>query len=74
MVTLAHELRHAIKIADAQTIIDPRTLPSYYAIVGVRLRAEPHRETFETTAACDVAAQVRLELTSQAVRTEHHEN
>jgi len=73
LVALAHELRHAVEIADAPAIIDAGTLFAHYAIIGARTTAEFGQETFETRSACDAAAQVRLELTSRIVRTAHHD-
>jgi hypothetical protein len=74
MVALGHELRHAVEIADAPSIVDAHTLSAHYAVIGMRMNAESDRETFETRAACNAAAQVRLELRSRTVKTEHHES
>ncbi len=73
MTTLAHELRHAVEIADAPTVVDPRTMSDYYGMISMTATSEPGRQTFETRAACDTAAQVRLELFSRATRTQQHE-
>jgi hypothetical protein len=74
LVTLAHELRHAVEIADAPTVVDPLTMADYYARVSRTATCEPGRKTFETREAGDTAAQVRLELMSRATRTEPHES
>ena len=73
MVALAHELRHAVEIADAPTIIDARSLSAHYGIIGMSVIAESGGEMFETRAACDAAAQARHDLTSRTVRTAHDE-
>jgi len=73
LVALAHELRHAVEIADAPAIIDAGTLSAHYAIIGTRATGDSEQASFETRAACDAAAQVRRELTSRIVRTEHHD-
>jgi len=59
--TLAHELRHALEIADAPWVVGTATLEQYYAQIGFRLDSGgPLR--FETVAARETAAQVRREL------------
>jgi hypothetical protein len=59
--TLAHELRHALEIADAPWVVGTATLAQYYAQIGFRLDPSgPLR--FETVAARETAAQVRREL------------
>jgi hypothetical protein len=72
MVALGHELRHAVEIAATSSIVDAHSLSAHYSVIGRRVNSEPGAEMFETDAACDVAAQVRLELTSPSVSTEHH--
>jgi hypothetical protein len=72
MVALGHELRHAVEIAAASSIVDAHSLSAHYAAIGVRVSSEPGAEMFETDAACEAAAQVRLEVTSSSVSTEHH--
>ena len=70
MVALGHELRHAVEIADAPSIVDAHTLSAHYAVIGTCMNYDPDRETFETRAAGAAAAQARLELTGRAVRTD----
>ena len=60
--TLAHELRHAIEIADAPWVVGAKTLEQYYAQIGFRLDPSGRPVRFETVAAREAAAQVRREL------------
>ena len=66
IATLAHELRHAIEIADAPWVVGSKTLEQYYAQIGFRLDTSGHPVRFETVAAREAAAQVRRELTERA--------
>ena len=66
--TLAHELRHAIEIADAPWVVDPDTLERYYAQIGIRLDPIGQPARFETVAAQQAAARVRRELAERAPR------
>jgi hypothetical protein len=63
---LAHELRHALEIADAPWVVDPPTLERYYERIGMRLDSNSWPVRFETMAAREAAAQVRRELASPA--------
>src|SRR5262249_36590775 len=51
LVALAHELQHAVEIADAAHVVDSRSLAAHYARIGVRTSAAGGAETFETEAA-----------------------
>ena len=64
--TLAHELRHAIEIADAPWVVDTGTLEQYYAQIGFRLDPSGSPVRFETVAAREAGAQVRRELAARA--------
>jgi hypothetical protein len=64
--TLAHELRHAIEIADAPWVVGPKTLEQYYAQIGFRLDSIGGPLRFETVAAREAAARVRRELAARA--------
>jgi hypothetical protein len=64
--TLAHELRHAIEIADAPWVVGPKTLEQYYAQIGFRLDLGGRPVRFETVAAREAAARVRRELAARA--------
>jgi len=73
LVTLAHELQHAVEIAEAPAVFDARTLAAHYEQIGQRMSRSAGRQTFETRGAGDTATQVRRELLSQvnsATRTE----
>jgi len=59
---LAHELRHAVEIADAPWVVGPATLERYYEAIGTRLDSTSWPVRFETMAARKAAAQVRREL------------
>lgn len=41
---IGHELRHAVEVADASSVVDPQTLAQWFGRIG--LRVDP--ETFET--------------------------
>jgi hypothetical protein len=71
MVTLAHELHHAVEIADAPSVCDAGTLSAHYSRIGVRTQVGPPTEAFETFAAQQTAAEVRRELIGSAVRSTH---
>ncbi len=60
LVYLAHELQHAVEIAEAPDVVSPQTLAQLYQRIGHRT----HRgaETFETSEAVEVAEHVRHEL------------
>jgi hypothetical protein len=64
--TLAHELRHAIEIADAPWVIGAETLERYYAQIGFRLDPDGFPMRFETVAAREAGKQVRRELAARA--------
>jgi len=61
---MAHELRHAIEIADAPAVVDDKTLEREYRRIGyLRSAATAARLTFDTRAAVDAGMQVLNELT-----------
>jgi hypothetical protein len=55
---LAHELQHAVEIAEAPDVVDGATLRALYGRIGTRSSAD----AFETTAAIRVAARIAAEL------------
>jgi hypothetical protein len=61
-VTLAHELHHAVEIADAPEVVSAVTLERFYAEIGEK-KGDPGHWTFETAAARAVGERVRRELT-----------
>jgi hypothetical protein len=69
---LAHELRHALEIADAPWVVDPATLERYYEAIGIRLDSNTWPVRFETMAAREAAEQVRRELAAPRLRTGGH--
>jgi len=62
MTTLAHELQHAVEIANAPWVDDSRTLAAYYQRIGVRLAGDAATATYETDAAQRMGRRVRDEL------------
>jgi hypothetical protein len=62
MATLAHELQHALEIADASWVVDAPTLARHYRRIGIALGDTPGGATFETDAAQAIGARVRHEL------------
>ena len=60
---LAHELQHAVEIADDQTIVDQGTMLGRYRCLG----REWGRLRFETDAALDVEARVSREVKASAL-------
>ena len=61
---LAHELRHAVEIAQAPSVVDARTLGIYYEGLGAESRGGPGAWTFETREAREVGDRVRREMVS----------
>src|SRR5579872_3238319 len=59
--TLAHELRHAVEIADAPTVRDAMTLERFYLTIGVR-DGDQGPIMFETAAARTTGDRVRREI------------
>jgi hypothetical protein len=59
---LAHELQHALEVADAPEIVDPATLRMHYERVGYRSAPDDRLPSFETSAAIDVQRRVAAEL------------
>ena len=62
--SLAHELRHAVEIADAPDIIGPPSFAEHYARIGVLTRGTIGSVMFETDAARLTGELVRQELMS----------
>lgn len=61
IATLAHELRHAVEVADSPTIVDDVSLERAYERMGYRTPS-PHGRAFETQAAVAVSRLVQEEL------------
>jgi len=63
IVTLAHELRHAVEIADARDVVDQRSMLGYYLRIGHEVPYGTERiRAFDTASACIMEAVVRREL------------
>jgi len=60
---MAHELRHAIEIADAPHVVDEQSLEREYRRIGYVSGAHTGRLTFDTRAAVNAGVQVINELT-----------
>ena len=58
---IAHELQHAVEIADSPEVVDTDSLRELYRRIG---KASANRDIYETTAAVRVAAAVSRELDS----------
>ena len=58
IVVLAHELRHAVEVADAVDVVDGAGLSRLYTKIGVRISAN----VYDTDAAQQTARTVRREL------------
>jgi hypothetical protein len=59
---IAHELAHAVEIADAPEVTDTATLLRLYRRIGT---TGANREVFETTTAVWISTQVSLELNGE---------
>jgi len=61
--TLAHELQHAVEIADRPAIVDEGTFARVYAQIGHATRPSPGaRHGFDTVAAISIGHRVWREL------------
>ncbi len=69
MATLAHELYHALEIAQQPAIVDAGTLAAYYRRHGVETGGSPGRLTFETEGAEQAGYQARRELSDNTRHT-----
>ena len=69
MATLAHELYHALEIAQQPAIVDAGTLAAYYRRHGVETGGSPGRLTFETEGAEQAGHQARRELSDNTRHT-----
>jgi hypothetical protein len=62
IAALGHELRHAVEIADAPSVIDAASLGREYRRIGFASHGQPRGFAFESRAAIDAARQVWVEL------------
>lgn len=69
MALLAHELQHAVEIADATWVVDQKTLAQLYMCIGFESRAEGTSRGVDTVRAHDTARHVLNEVrASRSVR------
>ena len=66
IAALGHELRHAVEIADAPSVIDDASLAAEYRRVGFTSHAARSGAGYESRAAIDAAHQVWVELAHTA--------
>lgn len=59
---LAHELRHAVEVAETAAIVDSQSLAREYERLGYRRRGAPDGTTFDTDAAVEAGYQVLAEV------------
>ena len=71
LVMLAHELHHAVEIADAPWVVDARSLAAHYATIGWLAGRDAGRSQFETSGARETAVRVSRELAAETTRTTH---
>jgi len=62
IAALGHELRHAVEVADAPSVVDVVSLGEQYQRTGFPARGMPKGSGYETRAAIDAARQVWAEL------------
>jgi hypothetical protein len=66
IAALGHELRHAVEIADAPSVVDNASLAAEYRRVGFASSVTRRGDGFESRAAIDAARQVWAELAHTA--------
>ena len=66
IAALGHELRHAVEIADAPSVVDDASLAVEYRRVGFASRTMRRGDGYESRAAIDAAHQVWAELAHTA--------
>lgn len=62
LVTLGHELRHAVEIADVPWVTDASSLSTLYRRIGEAVNVSGTGEAYESNAAAETSHQVRSEL------------
>jgi hypothetical protein len=67
VATLAHEMQHAVEVAQAPSIHDSETMAQHYRSIGTAVGRHPL--IFETMAARAVAERVHRELSATSVRS-----
>ncbi len=71
LITLGHELQHAVEVGRSPAIVNAATLAEHYRRIGLRTSGPTEPLTFETQAALDVSSVVRRELLGSTARTMH---
>jgi hypothetical protein len=66
IAALGHELRHAVEVAEAPSVVDTASLGEEYRRIGFASHGVPPGSGFESRAAIDAARQVWLELSRTA--------
>jgi hypothetical protein len=66
VAALGHELRHAVEIAEAPSVVDTSSLGAEYQRIGYASHGLPRGSAFESHAAVDAAHQVWAELSRAA--------
>jgi hypothetical protein len=62
IAAIGHELRHAVEIADAPSVVDTPSLGSEYRRIGFESRGVPKGAGYESRAAIDATQQIWAEL------------
>jgi hypothetical protein len=62
LAALAHELRHAVEVADAAAVVDLRSFGDLYAHIGIDVGSDRTKRQFETDAAVDAGRYAKGEL------------
>jgi hypothetical protein len=62
LYTLGHELRHALEIASAPSVVDGESLAQFFTEIGFRNRYTNQYGQFETADAIDAGERIRHEL------------
>lgn len=71
MATLGHELRHAVEIADAPSIVDVQSMAAHYERIGFLTSGANPVRTFETDAAVEAGRRAHRELLGTVMRSAH---
>lgn len=70
---VAHELRHALEIASAPSVVDSHSMARYYDEVGYRVPGPPRVRRYDTRAAIDTGRRVFDEILAHATAAERAE-
>jgi hypothetical protein len=70
---VAHELRHALEIAAAPSVVSAESMGRYYDDVGYRVPGPPHLRRYDTRAAIDTGRRVFDEVLAHATAAERAE-